>query len=131
MDANQFFMNEVSPVKELRSMTLWKGQKNILNNKEEDPIMSLKGTVRGVKNRVRAGIATFLEDKSKRVRKQEILNIVKTTTQPQLNSNKQNKTTNKSTKVGLYTIIGLYNHLPERVIYCTKTMFTQTYQPYI
>ena len=88
MDANQFFMNEVSPVKELRSMTLWKGQKNILNNKEEDPIMSLKGTVRGVKNRVRAGIAPFLEDKSKRVRKQEILNIVKTTTQ--LKQRKQN-----------------------------------------
>ena len=66
MDANQFFINEVSPTKELRNTTLWKGQKNILNNKE-DTIMSMKGTVRGVKNRVRAGIATFLQDGNKRV----------------------------------------------------------------
>ena len=31
-------------------------------------LKSRKGTVRGVKNRVRQGIATFLRDKSKKVR---------------------------------------------------------------
>ena len=36
-------------------------------NMGEDTIMSGKGTVRGVKNRVRAGIATFLQDQSKKV----------------------------------------------------------------
>ena len=36
-------------------------------NMEEYNIMSGKGTVRGVKNRVRAGIATFLQDQSKKV----------------------------------------------------------------
>ena len=34
-------------------------------------LKSRRGTVRGVKNRVRQGIATFLRDKSKKVRKQK------------------------------------------------------------
>ena len=40
---------------------------NILNMKEEANIMSLKGTVRGVKNRVKTGIASFLQDQKKKV----------------------------------------------------------------
>ena len=43
-------------------------ERNMLNRKEEANIMSVKGTVRGVKNRVRAGIATFLQDRSRMVR---------------------------------------------------------------
>ena len=42
-------------------------ERNILNMKEEANIMSLKGTVRGVKNRVKTGIATFLQDQKKKV----------------------------------------------------------------
>ena len=66
MDANQFYLNEVSPAKHFNTGTLWRGQKDLMNM-EEDTIMSRKGTVRGVKNRVRAGIATFLQDQSKKV----------------------------------------------------------------
>ena len=66
MDANQFFINEGSPTKHFTNATLWRGKKDIMNM-EEDTIMSGKGTVRGVKNRVRAGIATFLQDQSKKV----------------------------------------------------------------
>ena len=39
--------------------------------KEEANIMSVKGTVRGVKNRVKTGIATFLQDQKKKVKKQK------------------------------------------------------------
>ena len=42
-------------------------ERNILNLKEEANIMSVKGTVRGVKNRVKTGIATFLQDQKKKV----------------------------------------------------------------
>ena len=42
-------------------------ERNILNMKEEANIISLKGTVRGVKNRVKTGIATFLQDQKKKV----------------------------------------------------------------
>jgi hypothetical protein len=66
MDANQFYINEGSPSKLFNNATLWRGQKDLMNM-EEDTIMSGKGTVRGVKNRVRAGIATFLQDQSKKV----------------------------------------------------------------
>ena len=38
------------------------------NMKEEANIMSVKGTVRGVKNRVKTGIATFLQDQKKKVK---------------------------------------------------------------
>ena len=41
--------------------------RNILNMMEKANIMSLKGTVRGVKNRVRTGIASFLQDQKKKV----------------------------------------------------------------
>ena len=68
LDANQFFIHEVTSEKQVSSVTLWKGRKNILNMKDEGTIMSVKGTVRGVKNRVRAGIATFLQDRSRMVR---------------------------------------------------------------
>ena len=37
--------------------------------KEEANIMSVKGTVRGVKNRVKTGIATFLQDHKKKVKR--------------------------------------------------------------
>ena len=36
---------------------------------EDETIMSKKGTVRGVKNRVRAGIATFLQDQTNKVQR--------------------------------------------------------------
>ena len=42
-------------------------ERNIINMKEEANIMSVKGTVRGVKNRVKTGIATFLQDQKKKV----------------------------------------------------------------
>ena len=42
--------------------TLWKGHKNIHVVEEDTNIMSPRGTVRGVRNRVRAGIATFVHD---------------------------------------------------------------------
>ena len=63
MDANQFYINEGSPAKHLNNASIWRGQK------EEDSIMSGKGTVRGVKNRVRAGIATFLQDQTMKVQR--------------------------------------------------------------
>ena len=43
----------------------WVGQRN---TKEEGTIMSVKGTVRGVKNRVKAGIASFLQDQNRKVK---------------------------------------------------------------
>ena len=72
MDANQFFIHQVTSEKQVSSVTLWKGKKNILNMKDEGTIMSVKGTVRGVKNRVRAGIATFLQDRSRMVRAKKL-----------------------------------------------------------
>ena len=42
-------------------------ERNMLNRKEEANIMSVKGTVRGVRNRVKTGIATFLQDQKKKV----------------------------------------------------------------
>ena len=42
-------------------------ERNMLNMKEEANIMSVKGTVRGVRNRVKTGIATFLQDQKKKV----------------------------------------------------------------
>jgi len=41
-------------------------ERNMLNRKEEANIMSVKGTVRGVRNRVKTGIATFLQDQKKK-----------------------------------------------------------------
>ena len=41
--------------------------RNILTMKEETAIMSVKGTVRGVRNRVKTGIKTFLQDQKKKV----------------------------------------------------------------
>jgi len=40
--------------------------RNILTMKEETAIMSVKGTVRGVRNRVKTGIKTFLQDQKKK-----------------------------------------------------------------
>ena len=42
-------------------------KRNILSTKKEETILSVKGTVRGVKNRVRAGIATFLQEQDEKV----------------------------------------------------------------
>jgi len=61
-----YFLNEIDKGEDIRHDMLWKGQRNILNGKEEETIMSKKGTVRGVKNRVRAGIATFLQDQTRK-----------------------------------------------------------------
>jgi len=41
-------------------------KRNILSTKKEETILSVKGTVRGVKNRVRAGIATFLQEQDEK-----------------------------------------------------------------
>ena len=74
MENEKFFINEGAPSKHINSVTLWRGQKDILNVKEEDTIVSVKGTVRGVKNRVRAGIATFLQDQNRKVTLKKLLN---------------------------------------------------------
>lgn len=47
--------------KDLDDDELFAGYKDILGNSTSSTIRSAKGTVRGVKNRVRAGIATFLQ----------------------------------------------------------------------
>ena len=67
-----FFLNEDDKTEYTSHDREWVGQRNILNMKEEDTIMSVKGTVRGVKNRVRAGIATFLQDRSRMVRAKKL-----------------------------------------------------------
>ena len=54
-------------VQSMNIVTIKSGQRNILNKKEEDTIISLKGSVRGMQNRVRAGIATFEQDQSRKV----------------------------------------------------------------
>ena len=41
---------------------MWSGHRNILTGEDDETILSRRGTVRGVKNRVRAGIHTFLQD---------------------------------------------------------------------
>ena len=41
--------------------------RNILAMKEEAAIMSMKGTIRGMRNKVKTGIKTFLQDQSKKV----------------------------------------------------------------
>ena len=41
---------------------MWSGHRNILTAEDDETILSRRGTVRGVKNRVRAGIHTFLQD---------------------------------------------------------------------
>ena len=51
----------------MNMMTIRRDQRSILNKKEEDDVFSLKDSVRGVKNRVRAGIATFIQDQSRKV----------------------------------------------------------------
>ena len=70
-----YFLNEIDKGEDIRHDMLWKGQRNILNGKEEETIMSKKGTVRGVKNRVRAGIATFLQDQTRKVCQQFLILI--------------------------------------------------------
>jgi len=55
--------SENTDKKMYRNDAFWSGKRNILAVNEET-IMSKKGTVRGVKNRVRAGIATFLQDQT-------------------------------------------------------------------
>ena len=47
-------------------------QRNILSMKKEETILSVKGTVRGVKNRVRAGIATFLQEQDVKVTQKDM-----------------------------------------------------------
>ena len=67
MDTKQFFINEVPAVKTMNIVTIRRVQRNILNKTEEETIISLKGSARGVKNRVRTGIATFIQDQSRKV----------------------------------------------------------------
>lgn len=52
--------DKVVPVKKTEDET-FAGLKNIIGCEDSKAIRSAKGTVRGVKNRVRAGIATFLQ----------------------------------------------------------------------
>ena len=70
-DNQKFFLNENDKTDYTEDNREWVGQRNIFNMKEEDTIMSVKGTVRGVKNRVRAGIATFLQDQNRKVKRQQ------------------------------------------------------------
>ena len=69
-DNQKFFLNENDKTDYTEDNREWVGQRNIFNMKEGDTIMSVKGTVRGVKNRVRAGIATFLQDQNRKVKRQ-------------------------------------------------------------
>lgn len=53
--------NDVVPVKTVIEDETFAGYKDLLGGGQPATIRSAKGTVRGVRNRVRAGIATFLQ----------------------------------------------------------------------
>lgn len=53
--------NDVIPVKQFNDEETFAGYRDFLGGDGSSTIRSAKGTVRGVKNRVRAGIATFLQ----------------------------------------------------------------------
>jgi len=66
-ETSHFFVNEQGATgEEEDEVGEWRGRRSdILDIREGgDTIRSVRGTVRGVKNRVRAGIATFLQDQT-------------------------------------------------------------------
>jgi len=68
-ESSHFFVNEQGGgdvAEDLDEVGEWRGRRSdILDVREGgDTIRSIRGTVRGVKNRVRAGIATFLQDQT-------------------------------------------------------------------
>lgn len=58
---NEHLNDSVVPLKTVVENDTFAGHKDLLMGDGASTIRSAKGTVRGVKNRVRAGIATFLQ----------------------------------------------------------------------